>query len=200
MDRPLLERKRVPDSGSAGRPSIDAEGRFSGYASLFGIPDLGRDVVLPGAFATSLAKRGADGVRLLWQHDPGEPIGRWLTIAEDRRGLRVVGALNLAVGRAREVHALMRDGAIDGLSIGYRVVRSKTDPRAGLRRLAEIDLWEISVVTFPMLPQARIGDVKHGRDPAMSQASLSQITPSRRLASALRRLAAEIAPPPGGSA
>lgn len=138
-------------------------GVFEGYASLFEVADLGRDVVAPGAFAESLARRGAGGVRMLWQHDPAQPIGRWLSITEDGRGLRVRGELNLAVARAREVHALLRDGAIDGLSIGFRVERSR--PAAGLRRLEKLDLWEISVVTFPMHPGARVSGVKR-RPPA----------------------------------
>src|SRR5690349_20522687 len=99
------------------------DGLFSGYASLFGVPDLGRDVVAPGAFAETLRARGPGGVRMLWQHDPAEPIGRWLSLAEDARGLRVEGCLNLAVQRAREIDALMREGAVDGLSIGFRTVR-----------------------------------------------------------------------------
>ncbi|CAH1656727.1 Phage prohead protease, HK97 family [Hyphomicrobiales bacterium] len=140
-----------------------APGLFEGYASLFGVPDLGRDVVERGAFRASLDRRGVKGVKLLWQHDPGEPIGHWLTLAEDARGLKVRGQLNLGVGRARELHALMRDGAVDGLSIGYRTERARTDPRDCLRHIARLDLWEISLVTFPMLPGARVGSVK--RDP-----------------------------------
>jgi HK97 family phage prohead protease len=97
---------------------------------------------------------------MLWQHDPGEPIGRWLSIEEDARGLRVRGKLNLAVTRAREIHALMKEGAVDGLSIGYRVERARHDRVSGLRRLERLDLWEISVVTFPMLPGARVSGVK----------------------------------------
>lgn len=98
------------------------DSHFTGYASVFGVPDLGRDVVMPGAFSASLARRGAAGVRMLWQHDPTEPIGLWLSLAEDHRGLRVEGKLNPAVQRAREVEALIREGALDGLSIGFRVV------------------------------------------------------------------------------
>nr|WP_249729902.1 HK97 family phage prohead protease [Chelatococcus sp. YT9] len=133
---------------------------FEGYASLFGVPDLGRDVVERGAFRASLERRGIQGIKLLWQHNPGEPIGRWLALAEDARGLKVRGQLNLAVARAREIYALMRDGAVDGLSIGYRTERARTDPRDGLRHIARLDLWEISLVTFPMLPGARVGSVK----------------------------------------
>lgn len=132
------------------------DGHFTGYASLFGVPDLGRDVVLPGAFAASLAQRRAAGVRMLWQHDPAEPIGRWLSLREDGRGLRVEGRLNRAVQRAREVEALMREGGLDGLSIGFRTLRASPDG-AGRRRLIALDLWEISLVTFPLQPGARIG-------------------------------------------
>jgi len=139
---------------------VDADGVFEGYASLFGVADLGKDVVMPGAFAESLAKRDAGAVRMLWQHDPATPIGRWLSVAEDRRGLRVRGRLNLAVERARDIHALMRDGAVDGLSIGFRVERARAERPTGLRRLEKLDLWEISVVTFPMLPGARVETVK----------------------------------------
>ncbi|MGO4572814.1 HK97 family phage prohead protease [Microvirga sp. 2TAF3] len=146
---------------------IDADGIFEGYASLFGIADLGKDVVMSGAFADSLRKRGVGDIRLLWQHDPATPIGRWLSIAEDRRGLKVRGKLNLAVERARDIHALMRDGAVDGLSIGFRVERARAERPTGLRRLEKLDLWEISIVTFPMLPGARVERVKrvkHARE------------------------------------
>lgn len=135
---------------------VGRDGVFEGYASLFRIPDLAKDVVEPGAFRDSLQRRGASGVKLLGQHDPAEPIGRWLNLEEDGRGLLVRGRLSLAVARAREIHALMRDGAIDGLSIGFRAERSRREPRSGIRRLERVDLWEISIVTFPMLPQARI--------------------------------------------
>lgn len=135
-------------------------GLFEGYASLFDIVDLGRDAVMRGAFAESLRRRGAGGVRMLWQHDPGQPIGAWTLMHEDERGLFVRGALNLSVARAREVHALLRQGAIDGLSIGYRAVTARMEPRTGIRRLTRVDLWEVSVVTFPLLPQARVVAVK----------------------------------------
>ena len=135
---------------------VQPDGAFEGYASLFGVPDLGRDVVAPGAFRDSLARRGAGGVRMLWQHDPGEPVGRWLSLVEDRRGLRVRGRLSLGVARAREIAALIGEGAIDGLSIGFRVVEATRDRGSGLRRLLRVDLWEISVVTFPMQPGATV--------------------------------------------
>lgn len=143
---------------------IETDGSFAGYASLFGRVDLGRDVVEKGAFAASLTKRGAEGIRMLFQHDPGEPIGRWTEIREDGRGLFVKGRLATGVARARELLELMRSGALDGLSIGFRAVKATTEARTGIRHILEADLWEISVVTFPMLPDARIASVK-GRRP-----------------------------------
>ena len=115
---------------------------------------------MPGAFSGSIRKRGAGGVRMLFQHDPATPIGVWEEIREDARGLFVRGRLTTDVARAREVLALMRAGAIDGLSIGFRTVRGRTDAKTGVRRLLEVDLWEISVVTFPAAPGARVGAVK----------------------------------------
>ena len=143
--------------------SVEADGIFSGYASLFGKVDLGKDVVERGAFARSIEKRGAGGIRMLFQHDPNEPIGTWMEVREDARGLFVRGRLSKAVTRSREILGLMRGGALDGLSIGFKTVRARNDVAAGVRRIVEADLWEISVVTFPMLPEARIQTVK-GRD------------------------------------
>ena len=142
---------------SADAASLDAAtGEFEGYASIFGVMDLGHDVVLPGAFRASLHERGAGGVRLLWQHDPHQPLGRWDEITEDARGLYVRGQLDLNQPKAREAFSLMERGALDGLSIGYRTQIERKDPATGLRRLEKIDLWEISLVTFPLLPQARV--------------------------------------------
>jgi Escherichia/Staphylococcus phage prohead protease len=139
---------------------VDPDGTFSGYASLFNTQDMGSDIVLPGAFRDSLKQRGPAGIKLLYQHDPAEPIGIWEALKEDSRGLLVRGRLTLAVARAREVLALMRAGALDGLSIGFRAVTGKRDAKTGIRRLARIDLWEISIVTFPLLPEARVAHVK----------------------------------------
>ena len=145
--------------------SIGQDGSFEGYASLFGKKDMGADVVERGAFSACLEKRGASGIRMLFQHDPAEPIGHWREIGQDAKGLYVCGQLSTDVARAREVLALMRDGALDGLSIGFRTVRARQDKKHGVRRLLEIDLWEISVVTFPMLRGARISKVKGGMLP-----------------------------------
>ncbi len=150
---------------------IGQEGSFSGYASLFGQVDLGKDRVERGAFARSLRQRGAGGVRMLFQHDPAQPIGSWDEIREDERGLFVRGRLALGASRAREVLDLLRQGALDGLSIGFKTVRARAEGNTGVRRILEADLWEISVVTFPMLPGARIAEVKAapGRLPTTRQ-------------------------------
>jgi Escherichia/Staphylococcus phage prohead protease len=139
---------------------VEPDGTFSGYASLFNAEDMGRDIVLPGAFRDTLKERGPAGIKMLYQHNPAEPIGVWDSLKEDSRGLLVRGRLMLAVARAREVLALMRAGALDGLSIGFRAVTGKREAKTGIRRLARIDLWEISIVTFPLLPQARVAHVK----------------------------------------
>ena len=151
---------------------LSAEGRFSGYASLFGEPDLGKDVIERGAFARSLQSRGVAGVRMLFQHDPASPLGRWLTLKEDVRGLFVEGQFAPGVAKADEVRRLMQSGALDGLSIGFQTVRARRDAKSGIRHILEADLWEISVVTFPMLPSARISEVKDMRGGALLAAKL----------------------------
>jgi len=138
---------------------IAPDGAFEGYASLFDREDMGRDVVAPGAFADSLKRRGPRGVKMLFQHDANQPIGVWDAIREDARGLYVTGRLIPDIAKARDVHAMLRSGALDGLSIGFRALAGKRD-RSGVRRLTRIDLWEISIVTFPMLPDARVSAVK----------------------------------------
>ncbi len=131
--------------------------RIEGYASVFGLRDKGGDTVMPGAYGASLARMAARGdqVRMLWQHDPAQPIGIWDEVAEDGHGLRVAGRLLPDVARAREARALLLAGAVDGLSIGYRTLRAEAVPGAG-RKLIELDLWEVSLVTFPMQTEARI--------------------------------------------
>ena len=129
---------------------------FEGYASLFGVPDGVGDVVAKGAFAASLRKRPADKVRMLYQHFTHEPIGVWEEIREDWRGLYVRGRLIPEVTRAREVMALIREGALNGLSIGFRTIRASRDGASKSRTLAEIELWEISIVTFPLLKESQV--------------------------------------------
>lgn len=128
-----------------------------GYASLFGAVDQGNDVVETGAYAASLAALKAKGgrVKMLWQHDPTQPIGIWDEVREDATGLWVKGRLLESVAKGREAIALIEAGALDGLSIGYRT-RKATKNTKGQRLLTELELWEVSLVTFPMLPSARI--------------------------------------------
>lgn len=128
-----------------------------GYASLFGVKDQGGDVVLAGAYTASLkrlAEKNAK-VKMLWQHDPAQPIGVWDEVREDARGLWVKGRILTEVERGRDAAALLAAGAIDGLSIGYRTLKAERNGK-GQRLLAELELWEVSLVTFPMLPEARV--------------------------------------------
>ncbi|WP_425039198.1 HK97 family phage prohead protease [Primorskyibacter sp. S187A] len=129
---------------------------IEGYASLFGAQDQGGDIVQKGAYARSLDALHSAGraVKMLWQHDPAQPIGVWDVVREDERGLFVKGRILDAVERGREAAALLEAGAIDGLSIGYRTRRAKKSD-TGARLLQELELWEVSLVTFPMLPSAR---------------------------------------------
>jgi len=128
-----------------------------GYASVFGRRDQGGDVVQAGAYGASLKALAAAGrrVKMLWQHDPAQPIGVWDEVREDATGLYVKGRILMDVERGREAAALLAAGAIDGLSIGYRTLRAERDGK-GQRLLAELELWEVSLVTFPMLPEARV--------------------------------------------
>ncbi len=149
---------------------------IEGYASVFGTPDQGGDIVQPGAYGRSLKSLSARGgsVKMLWQHDPAQPIGVWDEVREDGKGLWVKGRLLPDVTRAKEASALIEAGAIDGLSIGYRTREASRDSK-GHRLLTDLDLWEVSLVTFPMLPDARVGakatDPLEGLADALLQAS-----------------------------
>jgi uncharacterized protein len=126
--------------------------RFAGYAAIFDRVDRGGDIVRKGAFARAVAA-GPGKVPLLWQHEAGKPIGRIESIAEDSHGLRVIGRLSTSSGAGREAAALLRDGAVGGLSFGYRVRGSVAGTN---RELTDLDLVEVSLVTFPMQPGARV--------------------------------------------
>src|SRR3954469_15953113 len=142
------------------RTRIDDDGTVEGYASLFGELDAARDMVMPGAFARTLKSRGLRRIPMLFQHDPAGPVGVWLELAEDFRGLRARGRLIPEVARARELFALVRDGAVDGLSIGFRTVKGRIDPASRVRRIVDLDLWALSIVTSPLLAGARVRAVK----------------------------------------
>ncbi|WP_313353132.1 HK97 family phage prohead protease [Paracoccus sp. (in: a-proteobacteria)] len=142
---------------AAGTALVSDGSRIEGYASLFGVADQGGDIVARGAYGASLKRLAARGgrVRMLWQHDPARPIGIWDEIREDEKGLWVRGRLLPEISQAREAAALVAAGAIEGLSIGYRTIRAERDGK-GRRRLCEVELWEVSLVTFPMLTEARV--------------------------------------------
>lgn len=149
---PVLDIKALKDSGE-----------IEGYASTFGgEPDSYGDVIAPGAYAESLAEHKAKGTmpKMFWQHDAAEPIGKWLSAEEDETGLLVRGKLNMAVQRAREAHALLKDGDIDGLSIGYRILKHSVDDETGVWTLEKLDLREVSVVSLGANENAVVSSVK----------------------------------------
>lgn len=178
-------------SRAPARVAIDRDGVIEGYASLFGTIDQARDMVMPGAFADTLNRRGLRRIPMLFQHDPSEPIGIWLELREDFRGLFARGRLIPDVQRAREVLALLREGAIDGLSIGFRAAQARLDPQTRVRKLIAVDLWEISIVTFPLLASARVTAVKKAEPAGAGSARLRMPLPGRPPRVVRTRAAAE---------
>ena len=142
--------------------TISDSGTFAGYGSVFGVKDAYGDIVAPGAFSDSLADHKARGrmPALLWQHRSAEPIGVYTGMAEDSVGLYVEGTLALTTMRGAEAHALMKMGALTGLSIGYQTRVETFDKVSQINTLHKVDLWEVSPVTFPANDAARIGVVK----------------------------------------
>lgn len=126
----------------------DQDGMIEGYASVFDVVDSGMDVVAQGAFRKSL--NSGRKVRMLWQHDMGEPIGVWDEMREDERGLYVKGRISKDVRRGAEAMALFRMGGMDSLSIGYRTVAAEPEGGGRVRKIIEAELWEVSAVTIPM--------------------------------------------------
>lgn len=132
---------------------------FEGYGSVFDVKDQGGDIIEKTAFDGAM-KKAASGWRpkMLWQHDPSQPIGKWEELKVDSRGLQVKGRLMKEIAKGAEVYAMMKAGVVDGMSIGYKTV--KADYQKTARVLKELDLWEISVVTFPMNTDSLISSVK----------------------------------------
>lgn len=149
---PILEIKSLKDSGE-----------FEGYGSTFGgEPDAYGDVIAKGAYTDSLQAHKAKGTmpKLFWQHDPHEPIGKWLDASEDNHGLLMRGQLNMGVQRGREAHALLKEGDIDGLSIGYRIKEYSVDTETGVWTLEKLDLVEVSIVSVGANENAVVQSVK----------------------------------------
>lgn len=136
--------------------AVGAPVRIAGYASVFGKADGAGDTVLPGAFRRSLRQRPPARVALLWQHDPARPLGRWTRLTEMKHGLWAEGELAPGVVASFEAASLIRAGALSGLSIGFKARTAHRPHRGSGRILKDIDLWEISLVTFPQADEARV--------------------------------------------
>ncbi len=149
---PILEIKSLKD-----------DGEFEGYGSTFGgEPDAYGDVIAKGAYTDSLAAHKAKGTmpKMFWQHNPSEPIGKYLDMREDNHGLLTHGKLNMDVQRGREAYALLKAGDIDGMSIGYRIKEYTVDTDTGVWTLEKLDLIEVSIVSVGANENAVVSSVK----------------------------------------
>ncbi|MCH8178204.1 MAG: HK97 family phage prohead protease [Proteobacteria bacterium] len=161
------ERKDAPMGRQVRAYALDLkatgdDGTVEGYGSVFGVRDSYDDVIAAGAFQASLAahKKAGTMPAMLWQHDSGKPIGVWTDMVEDSKGLRIKGQLALDTVLGKEAHALLKMGALNGLSIGFVSKQWAYDRETDIRTLTEIDLWEVSLVTFPANGAARVTNVK----------------------------------------
>ena len=161
----------------------DEDGVFEGYASVFDVVDQGMDVVAKGAFRKSLGS--GRKVKMLWQHDSTKVIGVWDEMREDDRGLYVKGRLLKEVQLGREAMAMLRAGAIDSMSIGYRTIEAIPEAGGRVRKLTEVDLFEVSLVTMPMNEMAKVTDIKSIRTEREFEAFLRDAGYSRKEAAAI---------------
>lgn len=139
---------------------LTTEGEFEGYGAVFNNVDLTGDKILPGAFANTLKEKNVGEIKMLYQHDPSLPVGRWTEMSEDKHGLFVKGQILTTIARGAEMLELLKAGVVDGLSIGFRTVKSMWEDGTDFRQLVDLDLWEISIVTFPANTKARVDAVK----------------------------------------
>lgn len=178
--------KNSPNLQFADAPQLevkaDSSGRISGYGSIFGNVDAYSERVLPGAFKASLDehKRRGSRIKMLWQHRQDVPIGVWLQAAEDSKGLHLEGQINLKTDAGRNAYEHIMAGDVDSLSIGYREIKAKQG-HDGVRDLIELDLYEVSPVTFPANRSATISTAK-------SQADIEQILRSGGLSKQAAKL------------
>lgn len=142
------------------------DGTIEGYGSVFNELDAYNDVIAPGAFASSLAAHKSAGTMpaMLWCHDADEPIGVWTAMSEDAKGLKVSGKLALETTRGKEAYALLKLGALNGLSIGFVAKQWAYERESDVRTLTELDLWEVSLVVFPANAKARVTNTKSAAD------------------------------------
>ena len=140
----------------------DDDGSFEGYASVFNNKDLGNDVIKQGSFSNTIKSKKPKQIKLLYQHKTDEPIGVIDSLAEDTRGLKIKGRLAMGTQKGREVFELMKMGALDSMSIGYRLSQDdyKYSDKLKKRTISNLDLMEVSMVTFPMNPKAKVTKVK----------------------------------------
>lgn len=175
----LLETREVErETRHAGGPleirGLDDSGEFEGHGSVFNLEDSYGDVVLPGAFQKSLEEHRAAGTlpAMLWQHDPGQPIGVYSDMKEDAKGLYVKGRLLTETAKGREAHAMLKAKAVRGLSIGF--VTRAWEWREETRLVKDVELWEVSLVTFPAQRAAQVEDVKNSGSPITTERELEQ--------------------------
>jgi len=168
--------------------ALSGDGAFAGYASVFGELDQQNEIVAKGAFMRSLSTWKSQGraPAMLWMHDPTLPIGVWLLVREDLNGLAVEGRLALRTQKGAEAYELLKMGALTGLSIGYRVVSSRVDASRKVRTLTDVDLFEISLVTFPANEAARVSEVKSPAEDAFRRALRASAERLKQAAETLR--------------
>ena len=142
--------------------AVNEDGTIEGYGSVFGVKDSYADVIQKGAFEKSIKahKEQKSMPALLWQHDATQPIGVWTDMAEDAKGLRLKGKLAMDTVKGKEAHALLKMGALNGLSIGFMTKQAQYDEKTEIRTLTEVEIWETSIVTFPANTKARVTHVK----------------------------------------
>lgn len=211
LNRPTLRRIERRNAASTERRStvvrleqraVADDGTIEGYGSVFNIVDDWGDIVAPGAFTASLAEHKAAGTMpaMLWQHDDDDPIGVWLDMTEDSRGLRVKGKIVRESTCGADAYALIKAGALNGLSIGFIAKAWSWDEKTGVRTLTEVDLWEVSPVTFAANRAAKITGVKGAPQPittirdaerALRDAGLSAEQAKATLAAVKRTVIAE---------
>ena len=142
--------------------AVGDDGAIEGYASVFGVLDTWDDIIQAGAFEATIKAHKAAGTMpaMLWQHDSDDPIGMWTEMSEDANGLKIKGKLCLDTTCGKEAHALVKMGAITGLSVGFITKSYEYDTETDVRTITEVDLWEVSLVTFPANTKARVTSVK----------------------------------------